>query len=96
MGRFQGWDYAFDLRQKFECFERIRIGNRNIVHTLSIVEKRVFRADRGIIETSRDGMGCGDLADPDTEQFLEESGCRWLAKPFRLTDLLRAVKEGLS
>jgi two-component system NtrC family sensor kinase len=38
----------------------------------------------------------GDLADPDTEQFLEESGCRWLAKPFRLTDLLRAVKEGLS
>jgi CheY-like chemotaxis protein len=38
----------------------------------------------------------GDLAETDAEQFLEESGCRWLAKPFRLADLLRAVKEGLS
>ena len=38
----------------------------------------------------------GDVAGTDAEQFLEESGCRWLAKPFRLGDLLRAVKEGLS
>jgi len=38
----------------------------------------------------------GDMAETETEQFLEESGCRWLAKPFRLTDLLRAVKEGLT
>ncbi len=38
----------------------------------------------------------GDMAGAQTEQFLEESGCRWLAKPFRLTDLLRAVKEGLT
>jgi hypothetical protein len=28
--------------------------------------------------------------------FLEESGCRWLAKPFRLGDLLRTVKEVLA
>ena len=38
----------------------------------------------------------GDMAEAETEKFLEESGCRWLAKPFRLADLLRAVKEGLT
>jgi len=38
----------------------------------------------------------GDLAEAETEKFLEESGGRWLAKPFRLADLLRAVKEGLT
>jgi DNA-binding response OmpR family regulator len=37
----------------------------------------------------------GDVAATDAEKFLEESGCRWLAKPFRLGDLLRAVREGL-
>ena len=38
----------------------------------------------------------GDVAGTDAEEFLEQSGCRWLAKPFRLADLLRAVREGLS
>ena len=38
----------------------------------------------------------GDVAGTDAEEFLVESGCRWLAKPFRLGDLLRAVREGLS
>ena len=38
----------------------------------------------------------GDVAGPDAEQFLKETGCRWLAKPFRLRDLVRAVGEGLS
>jgi PAS domain S-box-containing protein len=38
----------------------------------------------------------GDVAGTDAERFLEDSGCRWLAKPFRLGDLLRAVREGLS
>jgi signal transduction histidine kinase len=38
----------------------------------------------------------GDVAGTDAEKFLNESGCRWLAKPFRLGDLLRVVKEGLS
>jgi two-component system NtrC family sensor kinase len=38
----------------------------------------------------------GDVAGTDAEQFLKETGCRWLAKPFRLADLLRAVREGLS
>ena len=38
----------------------------------------------------------GDVAGTDAEQFLNESGCRWLAKPFRLGDLLRAVREELA
>jgi CheY-like chemotaxis protein len=38
----------------------------------------------------------GDVAGTDAERFLEESGSRWLAKPFRLADLLRAVRETLA
>jgi DNA-binding response OmpR family regulator len=37
----------------------------------------------------------GDVAGTEAEIFLQETGCRWLAKPFRLADLLRAVREGL-
>jgi CheY-like chemotaxis protein len=38
----------------------------------------------------------GDVAGTDAEAFLHETGCRWLAKPFRLADLLRTVREGLA
>src|SRR5262249_58072861 len=38
----------------------------------------------------------GDVAGTEAEKFLQDSGCRWLAKPFRLADLLRAVRETLS
>jgi PAS domain S-box-containing protein len=38
----------------------------------------------------------GDVAGADTERFLEDSGCRWLAKPFRLGDLLRSVRDALA
>jgi PAS domain S-box-containing protein len=38
----------------------------------------------------------GDVAGTDAERFLEDSGCRWLAKPFRLADLLRAVRDTLT
>jgi DNA-binding response OmpR family regulator len=37
----------------------------------------------------------GDVAGTDADSFLLESGCRWLAKPFRLADLLRAVRDTL-
>jgi signal transduction histidine kinase len=35
----------------------------------------------------------GDVAGTEAERFLEESGCRWLPKPFRLADLLRAARD---
>jgi signal transduction histidine kinase len=35
----------------------------------------------------------GDVAGTDAERFLEETGTRWLAKPFRLKDLLRAARD---
>ena len=38
----------------------------------------------------------GDVAGTDAERFLDDSGCRWLAKPFRLADLLLAVRETLA
>jgi hypothetical protein len=38
----------------------------------------------------------GDVAGTKAEQFLTETGCRWLAKPFRLGDLMRAVREELA
>jgi two-component system NtrC family sensor kinase len=37
----------------------------------------------------------GDVAGTDAERFLEETGCRWLPKPFRLKDLLKTAGEML-
>ena len=37
----------------------------------------------------------GDVVGTEAEHFLEDTGCRWLAKPFRLADLLRAAREVL-
>jgi two-component system NtrC family sensor kinase len=31
----------------------------------------------------------GDVAGTEAERFLEDSGCRWIPKPFRLRDLVR-------
>ena len=38
----------------------------------------------------------GDVAGTEAERFLDETGCRWLAKPFRLKDLLRTARDMLS
>jgi signal transduction histidine kinase/CheY-like chemotaxis protein len=38
----------------------------------------------------------GDVAGTEAERFLEETGCRWLSKPFRLGELLRAARDTLS
>lgn len=35
----------------------------------------------------------GDVAGSEAEQFLERCGCRWLAKPFRLRDLVKCARE---
>ena len=37
----------------------------------------------------------GDVADTATKRFLEETGCRWLLKPFPLADLVRVAREVL-
>jgi PAS domain S-box-containing protein len=37
----------------------------------------------------------GDVVGTEAERFLEETGCRWLAKPFRLADLLRSARDVL-
>jgi PAS domain S-box-containing protein len=43
--------------------------------------------------TARVMFVTGDVAGTDAERFLEDTGCRWLAKPFRLKDLLRAARD---
>ena len=35
----------------------------------------------------------GDVAGTEAEAFLARSGCRWLAKPFRLRDVVRTARE---
>jgi two-component system NtrC family sensor kinase len=35
----------------------------------------------------------GDVAGTEAERFLEESGCRWIPKPFRLKDVVRMARE---
>jgi two-component system NtrC family sensor kinase len=35
----------------------------------------------------------GDVAGTEAEQFLSDSGCRWVPKPFRLRDLVRQARE---
>jgi two-component system NtrC family sensor kinase len=37
----------------------------------------------------------GDVAGTEAARFLDESGCRWLPKPFRFADLLRAARDTL-
>ncbi|HUL74181.1 MAG TPA: ATP-binding protein [Vicinamibacterales bacterium] len=37
----------------------------------------------------------GDVAGTDAERFLEDTGCRWIPKPFRLRDLVRTARETL-
>ena len=37
----------------------------------------------------------GDVAGTEAGRFLEETGCRWIAKPFRLRDLVRTAREAL-
>lgn len=45
--------------------------------------------------TSRIVFVTGEVVSTDTERFLEESGCQWLGKPFRLAELLKVAREVL-
>ena len=38
----------------------------------------------------------GDVAGTEAERFLEDSGCRWVPKPFRLADVVKAARETLA
>ena len=82
-----------------EALERVR----DRVYDLVVCDLKMPRLDgrafyKAIVEsmpslTSRIVFVTGDLAGTDAERFLEESGCRWLAKPFRLGDLLRVARD---
>ncbi|MEO7276071.1 MAG: response regulator, partial [Vicinamibacterales bacterium] len=61
-----------------------RLDGRQFFHELELTQPEMAR---------RIMFVTGDVAGTDAERFLEESGCRWLAKPFRLKDLLRAARE---
>ena len=76
---------------------------RDRVYDLIICDLAMPRVDgpafyRAISEsrpalTERIVFVTGNVAGTDAERFLEDSGCRWLAKPFRLGDLLQAARE---
>ena len=82
-----------------EALERIQTS----VYDLVVCDLKMPRMDgptlyRSIKETTpplarRVIFVTGDVAGTDAEGFLEESGCRWLAKPFRLGELLRVARQ---
>jgi two-component system cell cycle sensor histidine kinase/response regulator CckA len=91
--------YAADGRDALTHVERTRfdlvicdlkmphLDGKELFRVLSAKEPRL--AKRIIFVT-------GDVAGDDSEAFLAQSGCRYLAKPFRAGDLLRTVVEALS
>ena len=82
-----------------EALERIR----DRVYDLIVCDLKMPRMDgRAFYKTVVDSAPSlaqriifvtGDVAGTDAERFLEESGCRWLLKPFRLGDLLKVAHE---
>jgi PAS domain S-box-containing protein len=78
---------------------------RDRVYDLVICDLKMPRVDGKkfyqILSSTQPGLArrvlfvTGDVAGTDAETFLRDSGCRWLAKPFRLTDLLKATREVL-
>jgi signal transduction histidine kinase/CheY-like chemotaxis protein len=78
---------------------------RDHVYDLVICDLKMPRMDgrafyREIAETTpslarRIVFVTGDVAGTDAERFLGDTGCRWLAKPFRLGELLRVTREVL-
>ena len=82
-----------------EALERIQ----ERVYDLVVCDLKMPRMDgRALYKAIRDASPTlarrivfvtGDVAGTDTERFLEESGSRWLAKPFRLADLLTVARE---
>ncbi|MBI3264045.1 MAG: response regulator [Acidobacteria bacterium] len=84
-----------------EGLDRVRAKNYDLI----VCDLKMPRLDgmqfyRAIAATAPDLAHCvifvtGDVVGTEAERFLEESGCRWLAKPFRLGDLLRVARDVL-
>ena len=82
-----------------DALERIQ----ETVYDLLVCDLKMPRMDgptlhRAITETKpalarRIVFVTGDVAGTEAERFLEESGCQWLAKPFRLADLLKVASD---
>ena len=70
--------------------ELVRLGVGVIVGN-----QQAVAAAKSLTSTTPIVFVTGDVAGTDTERFLEESGCRWLPKPFRLKELVRVAKETL-
>jgi CheY-like chemotaxis protein len=81
-------DYAGDGE---EALARVRQKDYDAV----ICDLKMPRVD-GMMLYRAMAAATGDVAGTDAERFLEDTGCRWLAKPFRLGDLLRAVRDTLA
>jgi two-component system, cell cycle sensor histidine kinase and response regulator CckA len=86
-------------RDGLEALERVRAGTYDlIVCDLKMPRLdgmsfyRRIAADEPIL-AGKVLFVTGDVAGTEAERFLEETGCRWLPKPFRLKDLLRLAGE---
>ena len=85
-----------------EALERVRAR----VYDLIICDLKMPRLDGTAFYRQLEAMDAslarrvlfvtGDVAGTEAERFLEETSCRWLAKPFRLKDLLRVSREMLA
>ena len=82
-----------------EAFDRVQVE----VYDLLVCDLKMPRMDgptlhRALTKTKpalarRMVFVTGDVAGTEAENFLEESGCQWLAKPFRLGDLLKVATD---
>jgi two-component system, cell cycle sensor histidine kinase and response regulator CckA len=89
-------DHAGDGEEALACVRRSN-------YDLIVCDLKMPRLDgmqfHKAIATSSPGLSkkmifvTGDVIGAEAEQFLTESGCRWLTKPFRLADLLRVARE---
>ena len=93
-----GWTLINDRESAEEFAERVLASPRAfrgggtslsgiIDYGRPLFDRNGFEGERRVIFVT------GDVAGTDAEGFLSETGCRWLAKPFRLADLLRTVRE---